>query len=200
MGTMRVHLRGDVPWSKSSSFRQSAASPAMAVCCVGRHVLLLPTLQTGGPVPRTEAELPDTWWSDLLAALKTTAAVPTGRQAVRQQWIDRNFTRFFGIPCPGAVAWTTGHGDLHWSNLMAAPLVMLDWEGWGLVPTGFAVGLLHACSLHAPATAARIRHTFRHLLGTPEGRVGELVALAQLLQVTARGGHPDLAPHLTRHA
>ncbi|GHF50366.1 hypothetical protein [Streptomyces griseosporeus] len=34
----------------------------------------------------------------------------------------------------------------------------------------------------------------------PAERVGELVALAQVLQVAGRGGHPDLAPHLARHA
>ncbi|ORT56064.1 hypothetical protein BKD26_29545 [Streptomyces sp. CB03238] len=35
---------------------------------------------------------------------------------------------------------------------------------------------------------------------TPAGRTGELVALAQLLQVVGRGGHPELASHSARHA
>ncbi|MFB6557469.1 hypothetical protein ACFCYH_00920 [Streptomyces sp. NPDC056400] len=185
----RPRLHGVTEWTSDGTAYRAELS----------EYVPLPALQAGGPVLRTEAELPDTWWSDLLSALTTTAAVPTGRQAVRQQWIDRNFTRFLGIPCPETVVWTTGHGDLHWGNLTAAPLVILDWEGWGLVPVGFDAGLLHAYSLHAPATATRIRRTFRHLLDTPDGRVGELVALAQLLQVTARGGHPDLAPCLVRH-
>ncbi|MFJ4526179.1 hypothetical protein ACIP4Y_35570 [Streptomyces sp. NPDC088810] len=77
---------------------------------------------------------------------------------------------------------------------------MLDWEEWGLVPVGFDVGLLHAYSLTRPATAARIRAEFAYILDTPAGRAGELIALAQLLQVAARGGHPGLAPRLTRHA
>ncbi|MCX4523577.1 hypothetical protein OG402_39855 [Streptomyces anulatus] len=38
------------------------------------------------------------------------------------------------------------------------------------------------------------------MFGTQEGRVGELVALAQLLQVSERGGHPELTPHLARRA
>ncbi|GAA3710417.1 hypothetical protein ACRWOO_04590 [Streptomyces sp. NEAU-PBA10] len=41
---------------------------------------------------------------------------------------------------------------------------------------------------------------FAHVLDTPAGQTGELVALAQLLQVAGRGGHPDLAPHLGRRA
>ncbi|WP_329096742.1 hypothetical protein [Streptomyces sp. NBC_01439] len=62
------------------------------------------------------------------------------------------------------------------------------------------MGLLHAYTLPQPATAARIRSEFAHVLDAPEGRIGELVALSQLLQVTGRGAHPELAPHLARRA
>ncbi|GLW02552.1 hypothetical protein [Streptomyces lavendulae] len=157
-------------------------------------------LQSGGPVLTGDVDLPRSWWADLRSALAATATVPTDRQAVRQQWIDRNFTRFLGTPVPTITSWTTGHGDLHWGNLTPEPLVILDWEGWGLLPTGYDVGLLHAYTLPQPATAARIRSEFAHVLDTPEGRIGELVALSQLLQVTGRGAHPELAPHLARRA
>ncbi|MFJ6783840.1 hypothetical protein [Streptomyces yangpuensis] len=159
-----------------------------------------PAIQAGGPVLTHDVDLPRSWWGDLRTALAATATVPTDRQAVRQQWIDRNFTRFLGTPAPTIGSWTTGHGDLHWGNLTPEPLVILDWEGWGLLPSGYDVGLLHAYTLTKPATAARIRSEFAHVLDTPEGRLGELVALAQLLQVTGRGAHPDLAPHLARRA
>ncbi|MFF9673596.1 MULTISPECIES: hypothetical protein [Streptomyces] len=160
----------------------------------------LPALQSGGPVLTTDPDLPSVWWADLRLALEATSSVLTDRQAVRQQWVDKNLTRFLGIPAFQIESWTTGHGDLHWANLTGAPLVILDWEGWGLIPVGFDVGLLHAYSLTRPVTAARVRQEFAHVLDTPAGRAGELVALAQLLQVAARGGHPDLAPHLARHA
>ncbi|MGA5556102.1 hypothetical protein [Streptomyces lavendulocolor] len=160
----------------------------------------LPALQTGGPVLTADLDLPSAWWADLRLALEATSTVVTDRQAVRQQWVDKNLTRFLGIRAFQVSAWTTGHADLHWANLTGPPLVLLDWEGWGRVPVGFDVGLLHAYSLARPATAARIRREFAHVLDTPAGRTGELVALAQLLQVAGRGGHPDLAPHLVRHA
>ncbi|MEU8543073.1 hypothetical protein AB0C52_24330 [Streptomyces sp. NPDC048717] len=160
----------------------------------------LPALQAGGPVLTADLDLPTAWWADLRRALEATSAVQTDRQAVRQQWIDKNLTRFLGVPAFQVSAWTTGHGDLHWANLAGPPLVMLDWEGWGLVPVGFDVGLLHSYSLARPVTAARIRAEFAHVLDTPAGRAGELVAVAQLLQVAGRGGHPDLAPHLARRA
>ncbi|MGW1225017.1 hypothetical protein [Streptomyces sp. NPDC001478] len=158
-----------------------------------------PALAAGGPVLGVDLDLPSSWWSDLREALAATATVPTTRTTVRRQWIDRHFTRLLGIPAP-ALVWTTGHGDLHFANLIGPPLVICDWEGWGRVPVGFDAGLLHAYSLLRGETAARIRREFAHVLDTPAGRAGELVALAQLLQVVARGGHPELAPRLARHA
>lgn len=159
-----------------------------------------PVLQRGGPVLEREADLPDVWWTELRAALTTLATVSTDRVSVRQGWIDRNFATYLGIPPIQITAWVTGHADLHWANLCADHLAVLDWESWGAVPAGYDTGLLHAYSLTAPVTAARIRRTFAHILETPAGRTGELVALAQLLQVAARGGHPELVPQLARRA
>ncbi|MFI6005044.1 hypothetical protein ACIA98_32335 [Streptomyces sp. NPDC051366] len=186
----RPRLHDVTEWTDSTSAYRAELSEFIAQ----------PALQAGGPVLTREANLPGSWWADLRAALATTATVATDRQAVRQQWIDRNFTRFLGIPTPTITSWTTGHGDLHWGNLTPEPLVILDWEGWGLLPTGYDVGLLHAYALTQSTTAARVRAEFSHVLDTPEGRLGELVALAQLLQVAGRGSHPELAPHLARRA
>ncbi|MEU7736783.1 hypothetical protein AB0B51_27390 [Streptomyces griseus] len=60
--------------------------------------------------------------------------------------------------------------------------------------------LFHAYSLTVPATAAHVRAAFPDVFHTEEGGIGELVALAQLLQVSERGGHPELTPHLVRRA
>ncbi|MGZ9928328.1 hypothetical protein ACXNSR_00385 [Streptomyces sp. NC-S4] len=165
-----------------------------------------PVLQRGGPVLEHEAGPPDVWWNELRGALTALTAVCTDRVAVRQAWIDRNFPTFLGIPPVQITAWVTGHADLHWGNLSADHLVIFDWESWGMVPHGYDEGLLHAYSLATPRTAARVRQEFAHVLDTPHGRIGELVALAQLLQVADRGHHPELkgdlelrAQHLTRH-
>ncbi|MFF3430266.1 hypothetical protein [Streptomyces sp. NPDC002602] len=157
-----------------------------------------PALQRGGPVLEHEADLPNVWWTELRGALTTLAGVSTDRLSVRQNWIDRNFPTYLGMPPIQITAWVTGHADLHWGNLAADHLVIFDWESWGAVPRGYDEGLLHAYSLATPATAARIRHEFAHILDTPHGRTGELVALAQLLQVAGRGHHPELRGHLER--
>lgn len=159
-----------------------------------------PVIQTGGPVLTDDPALPQVWWTELTAALAAMSSVPTERQAVRQQWIDKNFDTYLGIPPVQVTAWTTGHGDLHWANLCAEHLVVLDWESWGTLPVGYDAGLLHAYSLRAPATARRVRTTFAHILDTPAGRTGELVALAQLLQVIARGHHQEIAEAISARA
>ncbi|MFF3085904.1 hypothetical protein ACFVRB_12750 [Streptomyces nojiriensis] len=126
--------------------------------------------------------------------------MPTQRESVRQSWVDRNFRRFLGIDPAQITETTTGHADLHWANLTHVPLILPDWENWGRLPVGYDLGLLHPCSLAAPATAARLRREFAHVLDTDVGRTGELVALAQLLQACARGVHPGLAPLIARRA
>lgn len=160
----------------------------------------LPTVTVGSPALAREVELPDVWWTDLRSALDKLAAVPTARQAVRQQWVDKNFRRFLGIDPVQITHCTTGHADLHWANLTSRTLVVLDWEGWGRLPVGYDLGLLHAYTLAAPATAARLRREFADLLDTAAGRTGELVALGQLLQACSKGVHPGLAPLFARRA
>lgn len=162
--------------------------------------LSVPTVTAGTAVLDRDIVLPDIWWADLKAALDVLGHVPTEREAVRQRWIDRNFERFLGIDPIQVTAWTTGHADVHWANLTLAPLAIIDWETWGRLPVGYDPGILHAYSLPAPAVASRIRTEFAHILGTPEGRTGELVALGQLRQACARGVHPGLAPLISERA
>ncbi|MGW6388955.1 hypothetical protein ACWFR1_00320 [Streptomyces sp. NPDC055103] len=162
--------------------------------------IALPTVTTGSPVLDRDIELPSAWWADLRSALNALATVPTDREAVRQRWIDKNFRRFLGIDPIQVRHFTTGHADLHWSNLTSGALVLHDWESWGRLPVGYDVGLLHAYTLTVPATAARIRQEFAHVLDNPAGRAGELVALGQLLQACSRGVHPTLAPLIARQA
>jgi hypothetical protein len=156
----RPRLRGLLDWTADETAYRAELTEYVPV----------PPVTSGTPVLARDAALPDAWWADLRIALETLATVPTDREAVRQRWIDNNFRRFLGIDPIQIHACTTGHGDLHWANLTHAPLVLLDWENWGRLPVGYDLGLLHACSLTAPATAARIRHQFAH--GDPGCPVG----------------------------
>ncbi|MCC9309331.1 hypothetical protein LN042_19970 [Kitasatospora sp. RB6PN24] len=121
------------------------------------------------------------------------------RITVRDGWFEKAFPQFLGIPAPEEIERVTGHGDLHWGNL-TAPLVILDWERWGLVPVGYDPGILYVNSLLVPEVAARIRTEFADVLDTPAGRIGELAALAEMLQAVARGYYPELAHMLVARA
>ncbi|MFJ7244530.1 hypothetical protein ACIQWA_07735 [Kitasatospora sp. NPDC098652] len=144
--------------------------------------------------------LPDTWWRRLRSATESLATASGPRTTVRDTWIERAFPQFLGIPAPEAVQRVTGHGDLHWGNLSGPTLTIIDWERWGMVPVGFDPGMLHANSLLVPAVAARIRQEFGAVLDTPAGRIGELTAIAEMLQAVARGWYPELAAPLGERA
>ncbi|MFJ7275484.1 hypothetical protein [Kitasatospora sp. NPDC098663] len=148
----------------------------------------------------TDPGLDDFWWHSLRSATESLATAKGVRTTVRDTWIERAFPQFLGVRAPEAVERATGHGDLHWANLTGPTLTIIDWERWGLVPVGFDPGMLHANSLLVPAVAARIRHEFAAVLDSPAGRVGELTAIAEMLQAVARGWYPELAVPLADRA
>ncbi|HEU0089272.1 MAG TPA: hypothetical protein VFQ77_16765 [Pseudonocardiaceae bacterium] len=150
---------------------------------------------------RTVPDLPATWWAALRTALEEIATVPTCRFTVCPQYLDGVMPRFLGTPIETTVpCWSTAHGDLHYANLCAPILRLLDWEGWGLAPRGYDAAVLHSHSLLLPRLAARVRSEFAPLFDTPTGRFAELVAITQTLHSTTRGNNLDLAEPLRNRA
>ncbi|OSC66144.1 hypothetical protein B5181_17695 [Streptomyces sp. 4F] len=141
---------------------------------------------TDDPILQHALQLPDSWWQQLGGALEKVATVDTDRVAVRQQYMDRAIPEYVGIPAPTDARWTTAHADVHWANLTAQPLQLLDWEGWGQAPEGFDAATLYAYTLLQPDTAARVRTAFP-ILGSPSGLAAEATVCAQLLQTVSRG-------------
>lgn len=153
------------------------------------------------PTIATAPDLPSTWWATLRAALDDITAVPTHRYTVRPQYLDRAMPHFLGTPVDTATpSWSTAHGDLHWANISAPVLHILDWEGWGLAPDGYDAAVLHSYSLLVPGLAARIRSELTYLLDTPAGRYAELVVITQLLHSVTLGDHLELARPLRDRA
>lgn len=156
---------------------------------------------THGPVLRSDPELSPTWWAGLTDALIGVAKTPTDRIVVRQEYLHRAMPQFLPLP-PGAAfdatvpRWETAHGDLHWANLTAPELLILDWEGWGKAPAGFDAAMLHTYSLLVPTVTARIQEQLGETLDTPEGRFAELAVITMLLQTNTRGDNLELADAL----
>jgi hypothetical protein len=153
------------------------------------------------PSPTAVPDLPGPWWAALRTALADITSVATDRYTIEQQYLDWAMPRFLGnTPGTTVPAWTTAHGDLHWANLCAPQLQILDWEGWGLAPAGYDAATLHSYSLLMPVIAERIRAELAEVLGTPGGRFAELVTITEILHSTARGDNLPLAEPLRQRA
>jgi len=149
----------------------------------------------------TTPNLPREWWAAARSALDDIASVPTDRYTITQHYLDYAMPRFLGGPIETtAPSWTTAHGDFHFANLCAPTLHIIDWEGWGLAPTGYDAATLHTNSLPAPQVAARIRQELAHHLDTSAGRFAELVAITELLHTTTRGDNLHLIQLLRQRA
>ncbi|MFF2747738.1 hypothetical protein ACFVVA_19565 [Kitasatospora sp. NPDC058048] len=149
---------------------------------------------------RHDPGLDNGWWTALKDALAGLAQAPGTKTTPRQAWVEEAFPKYLGIPAPASIERVTGHGDLQWANLTARPLMILDWERWGLVPVGYDPAVLWVSSLLVPEAAERTREEFADILDTPAGRVGQLIALAEMLQAADRGYYPDLTPLLADQA
>ncbi|MEU8848828.1 phosphotransferase [Streptomyces sp. NPDC048564] len=159
------------------------------------HQYIAEPIASSSPVLRTDLDPPPEWWDSLRTDLEHVNGVSTDRVAVRQEWVDRTVPRFLDMPGPRITAWATAHGDLHTANLTSATPYLLDWEGFGLAPTGYDVAMLLAYSLLAPTFANRVRDTFP-VLKAEFGRVAQIIVIAELLQSASRGDHPELVPAL----
>ncbi|WP_167545510.1 phosphotransferase [Amycolatopsis rubida] len=150
-------------------------------------------------VLRQDLELPDDWWSDLVAALQNLRGTPTTRFA-RGSGPDHAIADVFGAEIADRhpiTRWETTHGDLHWNNLFGPRVGILDWEMWGKGPAGTDAATLLCCALLTPRTAQRVRDAFADVLDTEAGRAAQLFVAARLIQ--RHRFHPDLVGPLQAH-
>jgi hypothetical protein len=147
-------------------------------------------------------DLPHRWWAALRKALDDFEAVSTNRVAIQQGFVDWVMPRYLGAPIDtlAPTSWATAHGELHYANLCAPDLSLLDWEGWGTAPRGYDVAMLHSYSLLVPEAAERVRRELGYILNTPDGRFAELVVISELLYAADRVSHSELIEPLRQRA
>ncbi|HSL08578.1 MAG TPA: hypothetical protein VK887_11495 [Pseudonocardiaceae bacterium] len=147
------------------------------------------TMLTAPPV------LPDTWWAQLRAALAALASFRTLRVSGRQELITRRISQVLGGAVDTTVTeWATSHGDLHWGNLTAPGLSLLDWADWGLAPRGNDAACLWGSALAVPDTAERVHAEFRDDLDRRSGKIARLWVCSNILRmVDQRADARDLA-------
>lgn len=141
------------------------------------------------------------WMTELRDALDALSGTRTDRVARTQEEVRQWLREYFGDRIdPNVDQWVTAHGDLHWANLTAPDLTMLDWEGWGVAPYGYDVATLYCYTLLAPSTAELLREVFADVLDSPDGVRSQLLAVARILRRTRGGEFDHLVLALHRHA
>jgi hypothetical protein len=154
-----------------------------------------------GMVLMNEVDLPDPWMTQLRAAVDAIANHPLPPRGVDPDDVNNGLRAFFGITVDFAtVEWTTAHSDLHWGNITAPDLFILDWETWGRAPAGYDAATLYCTSLLCPATARRVHRAFSDVLDTRSGRLATLAAAVRFLRFIDGGEYLPLSRPLRQHA
>ncbi len=154
------------------------------------------TIAPGG-VLFDDPHLPESWWTDLDAALTGLAAHPIDMEhelgAVR--YTINGVREHFGVTLTQdtftGLEWATAHADLHWGNLRGPALSILDWESWRPAPVGYDAATLYCNSLLHHPTAQRIRAM--PVLETRAGQIALIFAICRYLWVIGEGSDLDRA-------
>lgn len=161
-----------------------------------------PSISSTPEIREEPRNLSGEWWTALHDSLTALTETNTTRVAVRQDLIDRRIREYAGpMVDPTVDEWLPTHADVHWANLTAPEMVLLDWEGWGLGPRGLDGATLWAFSLLVPSVAERVSDLFADDLSCRSGTLARLFMCVELLRMIRNfGDHPDLAEPLTREA
>src|SRR5262249_47653373 len=96
------------------------------------------------------------WWNDLKTSITALQTKTSDRVHVTEEGLARRLKDRFGIKLnSGFPFWQIAHCDLHWGNLTAPELSIIDWEWWGRAPYGFDVATLYVYSVAHPELVAK---------------------------------------------
>ncbi|GAA1093754.1 hypothetical protein GCM10009642_35790 [Nocardiopsis metallicus] len=145
-------------------------------------------------------ELSGQWWEELSTALERLASTDTDRVSLIQADIDRSIREAFGAPIDTTVSqWVIGHGDLHWANLTAPRLFLLDWDSWGLMPRGLDAAKLWESAFRIPDLTEEITKRLAPDLACRDGKLSRLwVCANRVLGARYRKQETDQTRHAQR--
>ncbi|MFE7504646.1 hypothetical protein [Promicromonospora sp. NPDC057488] len=162
--------------------------------------LVTDQITSSDPAPSVAPDVSPDWLARLQTSLDVLATVPTERVAYTQDAVKRRLHRHFGDRVDATVErWVTAHNDLHWADLTAPDLAILDWEGWGIAPAGYDAATLYCHSLLIPETARQVHEQFADVLDTTDGQRSQLFAIARILDRARHGDYKALAERAKNH-
>ena len=137
--------------------------------------------------------------SQLVNSLEELSFQETQRVNTRFDLVQRRVRERWGVSVQEEECiWVTVHGDLHWANLTAPKLTILDWEGWGKGLSYQDIALLFAFTGLFPDVQNVIRSVLGPGLESQPGRLSLMFVTAELLRMAdLYGDHPQLVPSLT---
>lgn len=142
-----------------------------------------------GPVARGLLDVGPDWWRALTDSHRAVSVTPTGRIATDYEQLCGRLDDAYGLARPSIQHWTTAHADLHWANLTTPQCWWLDWEGWGLAPSGFDAASLYMHSLAVPHLAEQVRVRFADELNTTDAIISQLYLADRM---SRRGDRDDV--------
>ncbi|QUX26284.1 hypothetical protein K1J57_07340 [Nocardiopsis sp. MT53] len=183
------------------SFIQAVHWMNDGLVCRAEEMTLIhePTVSTGYILDKAP-KLTEQWWENLSAALEYLARTDTDRVSLVQEDIDRSIREAFGISIDTTVSdWVIGHGDLHWANLTAPRLFLLDWDSWGMMPRGLDAAKLWESAFRVPDFAEEITERLDPSLTCRDGKLSLLwVCANRILGARRRGRATDQTEHAHR--
>lgn len=147
-------------------------------------------------VIHSDPELPAQWWDGLKESLAALAVVETQRVSVAQGHLTRRVNQVFGDHGIDTEIeeWTTAHADLHFGNLTAPDLYVLDWESWGRAPRGLDAATLWGHCLTVTSVADRVQAEYADDLNSRSGLLAQLMFCANVMRLNT--GKPSPSPLL----
>lgn len=133
------------------------------------------------PNPTRELHLSNDWWTELRSAVLAIRSQGTERPSIRDDLMMRRLKERYQLDFIGpAPLRETAHSDLHWANLTADPLRILDWESWGRGPFGLDTAYLHVFSVSQPALLGTLKDVFSDIISRPEYELTFLFCAAEI--------------------
>jgi hypothetical protein len=189
---MPQHLRSDV-WTDDGLVVRADLLTYVGQQAIGTGLVL-----------DRDVDLGDRWWQALHTGLEPLQRITTTKRVgadPREESFRNHFLASFGAKIdPERVEMAMSHGDLHFGNLTAPELIILDWENWGWAPTGYDAAHLLCSAILQPSVAARVQAEFADVLDTYSGAVAVLTAASKYLHHVESGEFQDVAIPIRRCA
>jgi hypothetical protein len=173
-------------WQAASSW----TDPARGVVWRADEMSLAPdpALSATGDI-NSDPDMPVQWWTDLRTALTNLAGHVTERVCVTQSHLSTRIQDIYGQEIDTTITdWSCAHGDIGYANLCGPRLTILDWEDWGMAPTGWDAACLWSASLSVPHLADHVTALFADTFNTRSGRLSKLLLCANTARAFRRTG------------